>query len=96
MQEGMGGVCVKGARNNLFYKMILTSPKGLSTGLPDMVLHRYVFRIVTAFMTGLYLYKEGLKYKVKTLLRRSEDRLVKNSPEGVLETAVSNNSQKGF
>ena len=36
--------CVKGTRNNLFYKKILTSPKGLSTGLPDMVVpHRYVF-----------------------------------------------------
>ena len=34
---------MKGTRSNLFYKKILTSPKGLSTGLPDMVVsHRYV------------------------------------------------------
>ena len=33
---------MKRTRNNLFYKKILISPKGLSTSLPDMVLHRYV------------------------------------------------------
>ena len=31
---------MKRTRNNLLYKMILTSPKDLSTSLPDMVLHR--------------------------------------------------------
>ena len=42
--------CVKGTKNNLFYKKILTSPKGLSTGLPDMVVsHRHEFRIVTIY-----------------------------------------------
>ena len=41
---------MKGTRNNLVYKKILTSPKGLSTGLPDMVVsHRYEFRIVTIY-----------------------------------------------
>ena len=39
----MNGWGVKGTRNNFFYKKLLTSPKGLSTGLPDMVVpHRYV------------------------------------------------------
>ena len=71
---------MKGTRNNLFYKKILTYPKGLSTGLPDMVVpHRYVlisdlFQI--NWMTVLYLWSKGLKYKVKTPPRRSEDRLV--------------------
>ena len=69
---------------NLFYKTILTSPKGLSTGLPDMVVpHRYVS--ISVKLDDCFIYissREGIKYKVETLLRRSEDRLVKNSPEG--------------
>ena len=38
------GMRERNKKLNLFYKKVLTSPKGLSTGLPDMmVLHWYVY-----------------------------------------------------